>query len=295
MKIGEYVDTFFPTIDGVIMTVHNYALNLNRDSDSCFVATSKSKNEAGDTYLPYDIIRYASVPVPGRSGYRTGIPVLDAEFVAKEHELSPDIVHAHSPFAAGMESLRLAKHRNIPIVATFHSKYYDDFLAATGSTLIAEAATELVVMFYEAVDYVWTVNESTAKTLKDYGFSKEITIMPNGTDYVAPKDPNGSDAEINKRYALSEDEDMILFVGQQIIQKNIPKLIRAAELYAKNEKPFKLVLVGDGNDRAALEALAKETQINDRIIFTGAISDRSLLNAMYHRANVFAFPSGYAL
>ena len=42
-----------------------------------------------------------------------------------------ELVHAHAPFLAGLAARRIAKKRNIPLVATFHSKYYDDVYKGT--------------------------------------------------------------------------------------------------------------------------------------------------------------------
>lgn len=59
--------------------------------------------------------------------YRFGEAMLDAHYRKRIRMVELDIVHAHSPFHAGSEALRLAAVRKLPLVATFHSKYYDDF------------------------------------------------------------------------------------------------------------------------------------------------------------------------
>ena len=40
--VGQYIDSYLPTIDGVIMTVRNYARWLNQDHFPCYVATAKA-------------------------------------------------------------------------------------------------------------------------------------------------------------------------------------------------------------------------------------------------------------
>ena len=37
-------------------------------------------------------------------------------------------MHAHTPFVSALEATRISRERHIPLVATLHSKYYDDFL-----------------------------------------------------------------------------------------------------------------------------------------------------------------------
>jgi glycosyltransferase involved in cell wall biosynthesis len=86
---------------------------------------------------PFKVIRYHSVPVPKRPPYRFGVPLLDWGYMTEQHQMYPDLVHAHSPFLAGREALRIAKSRNIPLVASFHSKYYDDILQVTNSRFLS--------------------------------------------------------------------------------------------------------------------------------------------------------------
>ncbi len=186
--IGQYIDTYLPAVDGVIITVQNYARWLSQSANSCYIATAAAPRGYEDTE-PYPIIRYRSSPISRRPPYRYGLPLLDMKFLYNEHDLSPDLVHAHTPFMAGTEARRIAHLRRIPLVASFHSKYYDDILESTGSKMLAEKAVQLIAHFYNHADYVWTVNAATARTLCDYGYRKKPDIMPNGTDFILPPDP----------------------------------------------------------------------------------------------------------
>ena len=93
------------------------------------LATVITPNVPGADYSKYDyeVLDYFSVPVPFRQPYVTGIAEVDPAFLVKITKRQFKIVHAHSPFAAGMAAANVAKRLNIPMVATFHSKYRDDF------------------------------------------------------------------------------------------------------------------------------------------------------------------------
>jgi 1,2-diacylglycerol 3-alpha-glucosyltransferase len=290
--IGQYIDSYLPAIDGVIITVQNYAHWLNEDHFPCYVATTEAKRGFQDTE-PYSILRYRSIPLLRRPPYRFGLPVLDRRFRSAQHQIFPDLVHAHSPFFAGAEARRLARRRDIPLVASFHSKYYEDILHATGSSLLAQKGVERIISFYNHADAVWTVNQATAGTLRDYGFKKEIEIMPNGTDMTLDFNQELSRARINKRLGLDPTEKVILFVGQHILQKNLMMLLDSIKLYAQKNSHFKLLMVGDGYARSALIERAAELGLSERVIFTGIERDRDVLSDIYHRADLFAFPSLY--
>ena len=48
-----------------------------------------------------------------------------------------DIVHAHSPLVQAARRC-ISKERGIPLVASFHSKYYDDFYKVLHSDSLAK-------------------------------------------------------------------------------------------------------------------------------------------------------------
>lgn len=292
LNAGQYVDSYLPALDGVIMTVRNYARWLNQDHFPCYVATAKAPPGFTDSET-YPIYRYQSLPLFSRPPYRFGIPALDRHFVAEGHNLMPDIVHAHTPFFAGAEARRLAHQRKIPLIATFHSKYYDDILAATGSAFLAEQAVRLIIDFFNHADHVWAVSKSTARTLRGYGYKKDFEVMPNGTDFAYPEDQEAALKQVNDFLKISADENIFLYVGQHIRQKNLIMLFQSLKLLADAGQRFRQVMVGDGNIKAELESRAKELEIADKVIFTGAISDRNLLSAIYLRATAFTFPSLY--
>ncbi len=293
LVLGQYIDSYLPAVDGVVITVQNYARYLNRFPQSrCYVASSDPPRGYQDSQ-EFPVIRYHSVPVFSRPPYRFGIPLLDMEFVATQHQLDPHLVHAHSPFAAGLEALRIARMRHIPLVASFHSKYYDDVYAATGNRVLAERAVDIIVSFYRQADAVWTVNQGTAATLRDYGYQGEITIMPNGTDFIAPEDEQGAALAVRQRYHLDPAKPLLLFVGQHILQKNLMLILEACRLLKDRGRPFSLLLVGEGNALDALKARCVQLQLEADVTFAGPEKDRARLCEIYTAADLFVFPSLY--
>ena len=288
--IGEYIDSYLPAIDGVIVTVQNYARWLNEKHCACYVATAEGPRGYVDSD-PFEVIRYRSVPIPKHPPYRFGIPILDVSYVAKNHQLAPDLVHAHSPFTAGYEAQRVAHHRKIPLVASFHTKYYDDIFEATNSELLSETAVKMIVEFYHTADYVWTVNEKTAETLRSYGYVRDLEIMPNGTDYTLPEDTQHAIDAVNDRFGFNNDEKIMLYVGQIEYKKNLMMLMDAIALYKQKNRNFKLLLVGQGTAREDLEQRCQELNISDVVIFAGVEPSREKLFEIYIRADLFTFPS----
>jgi glycosyltransferase involved in cell wall biosynthesis len=291
MIVGLFNDSFPPIMDGVAIAVKNYAYYINKKYGKAYVITPSFPGYKDEE--EYEVIRYFSIPVILRPPYRFGVPFLDIKVVKKIESIPFDIIHVHSPFSSGILGLYIARKKKIPIVASFHTKYYDDFKEATKSDFLAKIGVKIIVEFYHRVDEVWTVNSATAKTLKEYGFKKDVKIVPNGTDFFPLENLGDYKNKINRIHNLSEEDTVILFVGQMVRQKNVELLLRSLSILKEDNVNFKAIFVGTGKDEDYFKRLAEELKIKDKVIFTGKIFDRELLKAYYARANLLAFPSLY--
>lgn len=286
MIIGEFSDVFPPELDGVGAVVRAYAEELTRMGDECYYI---APHGTAAQPLACRTLLYRSVKVP-REAYHFGLPRVDPTFRRAIAEIPFQLVHAHSPFTAGHAALHLARTRRIPLVGTFHSKYYDDFLKVTRSEPLARRLTRQVVQFYAQCDAVWAVNRATGDVLRGYGYTGEIRVMENGTNPWTPTEAERQAAAA--RFALPDDEPVLLFVGQINWKKNLRCVLTAAAQLARSH-PMRLVLAGQGPDAPAVRALAQELGIADRTVFAGHIADRALLRGLYARADLFLFPSLY--
>ena len=289
LRIGQFTDTFLPIVDGVGRVVQAYSETLSRMGHQVTVV-APMYDTGFQGGFPFQLVEYVGSTVPGLKQYKVGEAVLDAHYRHRIRMIDLDVVHAHSPFTAGSEALRLAAVRKLPLVATFHSKYYDDFLKATRSESIAKVGVKLVVSFYNRCDEVWAVGKNTADVLREYGYEGDIQVMPNGATMrvAAPGDVE----QVNRRWNLGKDP-MILFVGQMDWKKNILTVLEACAEMKKAGTPYRLLLAGQGIDMNAIGQKIHELNIQDRAEQLGHITDANLLDALYARASIFAFPSLY--
>ncbi len=289
LRIGQFTDTFLPSEDGVGRVVHAYSETLSKMGNQVtVVAPMYDTGYQGG--FPFQLVDFKGRSVPGLRQYRLGEAVWDSHYRRRMRMIELDVVHAHSPFTAGSEAVRLAALRKLPLVGSFHSKYYDDFLKATKSESIAKMGTKFVVNFYNRCDEVWAVGKNTADVLRGYGFEGEIQVMPNGATF---RSVSSSDVEeVSRRWNLGGDP-VILFVGQMDWKKNILTVLEACAELKKAGKTFRLLLAGQGMNMHQIEEKIHDLNIQDRAQMLGHITDASLLDALYARASVFAFPSLY--
>jgi glycosyltransferase involved in cell wall biosynthesis len=120
----------------------------------------------------------------------------------------------------------------------------------------------------------------------------KIDVIYNGVDpakfefEAAP----GETAAWRAKLALPE-EKIVLFVGRFVREKGIHVLLNAASAILAEEPLTKFVIVGGGH-RENLERFVRWFGLQDKVLFTGFMANRSLYQ-LYRVADVAVFPSLY--
>ncbi|MBQ6499606.1 MAG: glycosyltransferase, partial [Ruminococcus sp.] len=245
IRSAQFNDTYFPVVDGVVQTVHNYAELMNKTGYCCVVTPRPLKNTYDDSTLGYDVFRTSSINFP-IAEYSIASPKFDSKIRKIINNRNIQIFHAHSPFFEGSFAATYAKKIGVPCVATFHSKYYDDVVNITGSKTIAKIVVSRIVSFYNRVDSVWSCSEGTADTLRSYGYRGHITVMDNGTTYEMPDDPDKLRAKAGEAFKIPAGKKIILFVGHLIWHKNLKLVLDTFKLLDDHSDDYRLFLVGNG-------------------------------------------------
>jgi glycosyltransferase involved in cell wall biosynthesis len=289
---GQFSDSYAPIMDGVAIVVQNYARRLSVMGHRTVVVAPKVPDYA-DTD-PFEIVRMQSVAVPPKKPYRLQMPVL-SPVCRRRLDLVPfDLIHAHSPLVAGAEAARVARRHGIPLVTTFHSKLRDDFIQVFRNDWLCDAILNSFMRFYERADVVWTVNESTLRTLREYGFQGRVDVIPNGCDMAGVEhDAAEAAAFVQAQCGLPPDVPALLFVGQMAQVKNPMLVVSACAEAIRAGSPCHLLMIGEGPSLQALKDQAAQLNIGDRVHFLGVIRNRDTLARFYTRANLFVFPSLY--
>jgi glycosyltransferase involved in cell wall biosynthesis len=139
-----------------------------------------------------------------------------------------------------------------------------------------------------------TVSENTRKDLVDLlGIAPErITVIYHGVSpsFKRIEDPRGLNALRNK-YQLPER--YILYIGNTMPHKNLPRLISAMCYVHEQEPDVELVLGGRRDKhRPSLEHMIKMTGLENYARFLGIISDDDL-PTLLSGARAFVYPSLY--
>ncbi|QLC34024.1 glycosyltransferase [Halarchaeum sp. CBA1220] len=271
-RVAAFTDTYLPTVNGATYTVRTWRERWQARGGRMDVVYPDADYEPDPGEHPV-----ASLDFPFYEGYRLALPHTPRGVV------TPDVVHAHSPFAVGLAGYRYARRQDAPFVVSYHTptSEYVEYLAPDALVAPLERASERWERFFlDRADLVLAPSERTCAHVRDLGVTTSVEALSNGVDveFFAPTESAG----FRERHGLG-DGPLVGYTGRHGYEKRLRDLVDAvAGLDAT------LVVGGDGPARDDLEARARERDVDAR--FLGFL-DREELPAFYSALDVFAFPS----
>ncbi len=289
-SVGLFNDSFPPTIDGVAQTVKNYAENLNRKD--CDVTVVTPKYRGIEDHYPFDVIRYPSLSMGARLGYRVGIP-FGPETIRKLRARHFDIMHVHAPFASSVLVNTINHRPKVPTVLTYHTRFDLDIKKRVPTPAMRAVAMKFLLENVKSASEVWVVSAASGRFLEDIGYYGPWRVMENGTDFALGRAPAERIDALREKYNLREDVPTFLFVGRMMWYKNTRLILDTCAVLKQNGMPLRMLFVGDGFDLPAMQEYAQKIGLTDEVTFVGPIRDREYLRVFYSAADMFFFPSTY--
>jgi len=231
----------------------------------------------------YHEVRVPNYPLFDYAPYEVALASTMVDVILK-YDL--DLLHVHYAIphasAAYMAKQIVLKRtgRNVPVITTLHG---------TDITLVGKDKT------YEPV-VTFSINESDAvtavsanlreETYNSFEITNDIEVIYNFVD-VARFDKKGIDAF--RKVIAPNDEKILVHASNFRKVKRVDDVIKIFNNVHK-QIPAKLLMVGDGPERPATEALVKEFGISDDVRFVGKQEQIEEILAV---SDLFILPSEY--
>jgi phosphatidylinositol alpha 1,6-mannosyltransferase len=225
------------------------------------------------------LVPVPSVPLPGRPEYRLTFG-LGGAARRRLLDFAPDIIHLAVPDFLGQAALSFAITHGIPTVASYHTRYETYLKHYWYLAPLEGLLTKILRRFYGQCREVYVPSQSTHEALLADGLKDNFKPWPRGIETVL-FDPARRSNAWRAQHGIGADELVILHVSRLVREKRLDTLTTALNQISV---PHRVVIVGDGPDRAMAERALPNA------IFTGFLGGEDLATA-YASSDIFVFPS----
>jgi glycosyltransferase involved in cell wall biosynthesis len=187
----------------------------------------------------------------------------------------PHIIHSHTSKAGTLSRIaaficNVFRKDKIITVHTFHGNVLAGYFRWFKSTLILWIER----LMARRTDAIIAISQTQKWELSDVykiAESSKIHTIRLGFDLKPFQTAHKRRGKVRKKYRLSEDEILIGIVGRIASIKNHRMFLHAGKYLTERQKQItvKFIIVGDGEERQALEDCSIQLGLKDQVIFTG--------------------------
>ena len=194
-----------------------------------------------------------------------------------------DVVHVHWVVPNGPIGARVSSRSGLPLLVSLHGS---DMAVSEGSRAIGRATR-------------WSLCRCAAVTAPSGDLLERATRL--GASGLLERVPYGADADafevatdtveaLRRRLGLGSKSVVVAGVGRLIPVKGFEYLVEAHAAAVASVPALRLVLVGDGDGRRALEERVRTLGVSDTVVLTGAVAP-SEIPALMAAADIVSVPS----
>jgi glycosyltransferase involved in cell wall biosynthesis len=190
-------------------------------------------------------------------------------------------VHIATEGPIGWSALRAANRLALPVSSSFHTNFHM-YCRHYGFSLIARVALRYLRAFHNRTRCTFVPSRTIQEQLRECGFAN-LEILGRGVD-TELFTPRRRDPGLRREWGADENTPVAIYVGRLAPEKNLQLVVKTYETMRQNHPALRLVLVGDGPSRAAVERQHPD------IHFAGLRRGEDLARH-YASGDLFLFPS----
>ncbi len=285
LRVALVTETWPPEVNGVAMTVarladglreRNHALQLIRPRQS---RVDQPAAAAADT-PPFHEVLLRGLPIPRYPHLKMGLPA-KARLVSLWTLQRPDVVHIATEGPLGWSALQAAVRLKLPVVSDFRTNFHA-YSAHYGIGWLKKTIVGYLRKFHNRTQCTMVPTEALRRDLAAAGFDN-LRVVARGVD-TRLFNPARRSAALRAAWGADDHTRVVVHVGRLAPEKNLGVLIDAFDAMRAADPALRLVFVGDGPARKAVQARCPHA------VFAG-VRQGEALAAHYASADLFVFPS----
>lgn len=281
LRIAIVTETYPPEVNGVAMTIGRLVTGLqDRQHQVQLVRPRQHRDDSPASRPNFEEVLKPGVPIPRYDALKVGLPAKQA-LVRLWSVRRPDIVHVVTEGPLGWSALAAAHKLKLPVSTDFHTNFHT-YSRHYGVGWLSKPIAAYLRRFHNRALCTMVPTEGMRGELERLGL-QNLRVVSRGVD-TALFSPRRRSAQLRGGWGAGSEDVAAIYVGRIAPEKNLPLVLSAFAAMREANPRLRLVLVGDGPDRAALQARHPEH------VFAGMRTGEDL--AMHYASgDIFLFPS----
>lgn len=280
MRIAVFTLAFDPFIGGAELAIQYIAQRLPQHTFIIITVNLDGTQPAREVRGNVIIHRLGS----GKKSKYT-FPFTAARFARRLHSAqSFDCIWAMMANQAGLAALFFKKHfRAVPYLLSLQEG--DSEQAIFWRTFLIR---RWYAQIYQFADSIQVLSKFLAQRARQYGYTGQIDIIPNGVeiDHFAQQTNVQSIDQIRQQYDIPGNAFVVVTASRLVHKNAVDVLVRATAQI----DTVHLLILGEGQLKDQLSALATELGVADRVHFAGYVSHEDMPK-YFAASNIFVRPS----
>lgn len=281
LRVACVTETYPPEVNGVALTLACVVEGLQRRNHAVeLIRPRQDRHEAAGQANGFHEVLMRGMPIPRYPNLRLGLPAKGA-LVQRWSRHRPDIVHIATEGPLGWSALQAARQLKLPVSSDFRTNFHA-YSKHYGLGWLHKPIMAYLRKFHNHTQCTMVPTEALRRELERDGF-RNVTVVSRGVDTVRFSPQQRSQA-LRDRWGAEAGDLVVVCIGRLAPEKNLSTLSAAWREIRQLNPRAKLVFVGEGPLRVALQTEHPEA------IFAGQRSGSDLA-AHYASADLLLFPS----
>src|SRR5262245_39772150 len=254
LRVTVVSETYPPEVNGVALTLQRMLEGLRaRRHVVQLVRLRQHADDLPQRARGFHEVLLRGVPIPCYSHLRMGMPCARR----LEHLWAmqrPDVVHIATEGPLGWSALRAARRLGVPVVSDFRTNFHA-YSTHYGLGWLQRGIVGYLRGFHNRTLTTMVPTPALQRELAAQGFDN-LRVVARGVD-TAHLSPTKRNPALRRLWGADDNTVVVLCVSRLASEKNIVLLWRAFQAIGRRGVDARLVLVGDGPQRAQLQALCK--------------------------------------
>jgi phosphatidylinositol alpha 1,6-mannosyltransferase len=241
LRIAMFSGNYNMTVDGANKALNRLVGYLLQQGAQVRVY---SPTVANPDFAPTgDLVSVPSMAIPNRPEYR--LPLHFSDRVKRDLEaFGPNVIHISSPDRVSRQAAAWARKRNLPVVASVHTRF-ETYFRYYNLSFIEPIMVAWLRKLYRRCDGLIAPSDSFAQVLREQRMNYDIDIWTRGVD----KDifnPEQRDMAWRRNLNIGDDIPVIAFLGRLVMEKGLDVFADTIDQLQRRKVPHHVVVIGEG-------------------------------------------------